>query len=271
MAEEGQIKVEDEAAHNAMAVTTVKTPAFSEASTTTWFKILDAQFTLRKITSPHTRFCHAISELPVSVLDKVSIEVMEAEDYDLLRAAVVAFYERSKPELFEKLMSSTVMTGRPSSYLREMEQVAAKVGFGEEFIRHKFLQALPSSISPALATQQDLTLSQLGSMADELIPLSKQINIVSKHEQRNSRSEQRNFRSEQRNSRSSSRSTNQVIPYGLRPYRDNQRQTICRAHIYYNDAARNCKAWCKYPNKSGCRILPNSRSTSPVPVAKQGN
>lgn len=251
-----------EGEEQAMAITVVKTPAFSEASTTTWFMILEAQFTIRKITSSKTQFCHAISELPVAVLERVSRDVMQSENYEDLKKAIIAFYESSKPELFEKLMSSTAMTGRPSAYLREMQLVAAKIGFGEDLIRHKFLQALPSSISPALATQQTLSLTQLGSMADELLPLARQINNV--QDVCNIQNpNQRSVPNSNQRTAPNKEFTNST-PYGLRPFKENQRPTICRAHIYYNDKAKTCKPWCRYPDKSGCRIAPNSRNASPA-------
>ena len=48
------------------------------------------------------------------------------------------------------------MTGRPSSYLCELQQIASKVGAGEELVCHKFLQALPANIRPVLASQKTL-------------------------------------------------------------------------------------------------------------------
>ena len=46
-----------------------------------------------------------------------------------------------------------------------------KVGVGDELIRHKFIQSLPSAIAAALASQRKLGLSALGKLADELVPL----------------------------------------------------------------------------------------------------
>lgn len=38
------------------------------------------------------------------------------------------------------------MTGRPSLFLEEVQRIAAKVGVSEDLVKHKFIQALPTSI-----------------------------------------------------------------------------------------------------------------------------
>ena len=147
------------------------------------------------------------------------------------------------------------MTGRPSVYLREIQKVASQVGASDDLVRHKFVTALPTTISPILATQKSLTLAQLGSMADELMPLHNQINVVNHKERKPSFSYSEGVSSKEYFSDAN------AIPIGLRPYHSKQRPTICRAHLYYNEQARTCKPWCKYPNKSNCRIQ-RSRSQS---------
>ena len=60
------------------------------------------------------------------------------------------------------------MTGRPSYLLQKLVPTASKLGVTEDFVRHKFIHALPTSIFPV--TQKSLSLQQLGSLADELMP-----------------------------------------------------------------------------------------------------
>lgn len=48
-----------------------------------------------------------------------------------------------------------------------------KVGVGEDLIRHRFRQALPSTIIPVIAVARNLTLNELGTLASEHLPFIK--------------------------------------------------------------------------------------------------
>ena len=139
--------------------------------------------------------------------------------------------------------------------LQELISIARKVGVGDDLVRHWFVQSLPQSISPVIAAQQDLDLTRIGKMADELLPLlSSEVNQV-----------QSNLNSRGPTKRPTDHSTVQPsrIPVGLRPFRDGQRPNVCRGHIYYADRSRTCKPWCRWDNKARCKVLPNSRGSSP--------
>ena len=47
-----------------------------------------------------------------------------------------------------------------SSYLRELQGFANKVAAGDDLVRHKFIQSLPPTIAPVIASQKSLTLAQ---------------------------------------------------------------------------------------------------------------
>ena len=145
---------------------TIKAPAFIETAAESWFAILEAQFHLRGITSEETRFWHTLAALPPELITKLPTEETTSKIFTSLKAAVLSIHEDTKPELFEKLISTTKLTGKPSLFLNELMQTARMIGVGEDLVRHKFLQALNPSISTALAAQKDLTLVQLGKLAD---------------------------------------------------------------------------------------------------------
>lgn len=198
----------------------VKAPAFIDTNPSAYFCIFEAQFMLKNITISSTKFYNVLSAL---------------------------------------LMKNHHISGRPSIYLNEMLVLADKIQLGDQVIRHQFIQALPSSISPIIASQKDLTLQQLGELADELLPYfnSQTVNAVQPSQQ---------YQKAASADRPSNSNTDQKseIPIGLRPFNSKQRPVICRAHIYYGENARTCRNWCKYPSKQGCKIQPNSRTSSPV-------
>ena len=152
-----------------LARVSIKAPEFSEASATGWFTILEAQFNLSHITVQSTQFFHAVSALPPTLINRLPISILNNRNYDELKATILNYVEKSKPELFESLMTPDILTGRPSVCLANLQRTAAKVNIGEEFVRHRFLQSLPTSITPVLASQSTLCLEQLGNLADELV------------------------------------------------------------------------------------------------------
>ena len=129
------------------------------------------------------------------------------------------------------------------------------MGVSDDLIRHKFIQALPITIAAVLTTQKDLTITQLGKLADELSPLmSKPCHQVAP------------VSSSRPNHLFPNSDRSNHFPMGLRPFNGSQRPRICRAHIYFASHAKTCKPWCQWPNKPfNIRINPSSRSTSPAP------
>ena len=135
-------------------------------------------------------------------------------------------------------------------------------------MRHRFIQALPPALGPAIASQRDAPLDQLGKLADELMPFTKvsalQVQAANDVQEVNRIQEARpaNARptsSTNWNARPTSSTNRDLIPFW-----EGQRNRICRSHIFYGNRAHTCKAWCHWPNKANCRISPNSRPSSPI-------
>ena len=231
-------------------------PEFSESFTAGWFDIADAQFCLRNITRSETKYFHALCGLPPDLISRLPSEIRTSHDYDALKLHLIATFEKSKPELFAKMLEKTKLTGKPSLFLQEIMTAANKVGLGEDFVRHQFLESLPPEFAAVLAVQAELTITQLGKMADNIAPYikPKQVNQLNAKY-----SKQASFKS----SDSDNNDDKSNIPVGLRPFHAKQRPQICRAHIYYADAARYCKPWWKHPKEGSVKILPNSRPNSP--------
>ena len=157
--------------------------------------------------------------------------------------------------------AKTKLVRRPS-YLASLRQTAAKVGVGDDFVRHKFTQALPSSLAPVVAAQTTLSLQQLGKLADELIPLTNSMSICSATQPHTTYPKDNN--SPQRFTQNNSQNFNSYSRT-VTPFSQNQRPKVCRSHIFFGPEARNCRPWCTWPNKSKCTVAysrQNSRNTS---------
>lgn len=242
-------------------VLAINVPVFRESSPSLWFRVVEAQFKVKGISQSRTKFCNALSHLSMEVLENVPTDILDKEDYDELKQSVISSFEQSKPELFEKLIAAAPATGKPSMYLKELQKIARKVNVGDDLVRHKFINSLPSNIAPVAAAQTTLSLTQLGAMVDDLVPYQAQLHHVAAAP---SRTFQKQNDGKIANDRNSVSPRNPTIPLGLRPFNSNQRPKICRGHLYFAEKSRTCKPWCKYPNKQGCNIHPSSRSSSPV-------
>ena len=261
MAEEGESGV-----GNAVSV---KMPPFLETAPAAWFSILEANFHIKRITVEETKFFHLIAALPPEIVSKLGVK-LEEKSYTATKMTVIGIYERTKPELFSKLINEKTMSGRPSHYLQELTSIASKVGVGDDLVRHQFISALPASISPVVAAQKELTVQQLGTLADELTPFFHN-NQVLKVTTTKESVRPKSFSDRQEKAvHSRPHYANPDIPQGLKPFNERQRPKICRAHIYFAEFARTCKPWCKFPGgKKLCQIQPTSRSSSPVRQSPQ--
>jgi len=250
---------EEENSSNSSAVSiqhvSIKPPQFSEQNASGWFAILEAQFQLGRLTSSSNKFFQCLSAMPPSLVTRLPPGVLEGHDYEELKAAVLGLVESSKPEIFESLLRTEQLVGRPSACLSVIQRAAEKVGVGNDFVRHKFLNSLPPTITPVLAAQSTLSLAQLGTLADELVSFADSRPTQCSHVSRSS-------------TQQPTQSTQQLVHAAARPFHPNQRPKVCRAHIYYGDEARTCRSWCTWPNKHSCSIQPNTRPNSPVPARR---
>ncbi|KAG1714748.1 Mitogen-activated protein kinase-binding protein 1 [Nymphon striatum] len=85
------------------------------------------KFQLQRVSHNDTKFFNVLAALPSETVARIPASVLERQNYIKLQEEVVALFERSKPELFDQLISTTVLTGRPSLFLEDVRAVAAKV------------------------------------------------------------------------------------------------------------------------------------------------
>ena len=236
---------------------TIKTP-FIESNVPAWFSLIEAQFIINNYRQTNMKFYHTLNALPHHIVGNLPQTVLESCNYQTLKTEILMSFEKSKPEMLDKLMSKRTISGRPSIYLNELRALALKLGVDEDIVRHRFVQALPSSIAPVIAAQKDLELDRLGKITDDLIAQFPNYTQTHAHVQQVVTRPQQN------------KNKNKCdCPPGVRPFNSKQKPRVCRAHLYYGDSARYCKPWCKWPNKRNLQIQPssrsNSRSNSPVP------
>ena len=243
----------------------VKAPEFTMAAPTGWFTIMEAQFVLAKIVEDSTKFYHCLSHLPPKCVENVPETVLEKADYPALKEFVIQFYQKSKHDILEEFISRTplTLTEAPSQWLRKLQREAGRAGLGDDAIRHKFLSALPHDARMALVAHENLDLGNLAALADTVIKFSgaqgrsaqPSINEVSAGHGARAPAPPRQTEGNGKD----------MLPIGLRPFKDNQRPLVCRSHLYYGAAASSCRPWCKFPRAPGLEVA-RSRPGSPAPA-----
>ena len=63
----------------------IKPPIFSETSSAMFFRVMEAQFSLKGITVSKTKFYHVMSAVPTNILENIPIQVLDGEDYDITK------------------------------------------------------------------------------------------------------------------------------------------------------------------------------------------
>ncbi|XP_076030365.1 uncharacterized protein LOC143018661 [Oratosquilla oratoria] len=257
------------------AVVAICPPQFDESSPARWFLLLEAQFCLSNVTVPLTKFYHALSHLPNRVLNQLYDDVVNSGYYERLKKALTDVLTRSPPELFDALVhQNNIMYDKPATLLRELRTIGKQLGVDDDFIRLKFLRAVPSYIRPLLVTHAG-PLDELAHVAETFMAHghgNKGISVssVNKPVPRAPHSDSAPvFRSGNPTTRGSASTTSSI---GLTPFYEGQRQRVCRYHIFYGNSARSCKMWCILPSTSDNvlpssrpNLRPNSRPPSPGP------
>lgn len=228
----------------------VKPPPFLPTNPAAWFIIMEAQFHLANITASKTQFYHSLAALPPDVVGQLSASELTSQKYDELKAKIIELHEASKPEILDSFLRDRPLTGKPSQYLKEMQRLAAKAGIGDDLVRHKFQQALPSNLAPIIATQKSTTFDDLGKLADELYSFGAQNVAINRVPCATHSSEQ-----------TPPNRTHISKDLGLTPFSPDQRPKICRAHIFFADRAKRCRSWCQWPDKTRCTVVRSARST----------
>ena len=186
------------------------------------------------------------------------------------------------------MTQNNILCTKPSIYLNELRKLASasSLGISNDFLKMKFIKGLPESIRANIVTYQSDSLDEMARVADMLISYSGNSNVSQVKSNSNATSSNNNNNSfnnfnnrSHRNPMSNANSSfkpvvynDASIPIGIRSFHEKQRPKVCRSHLYYGEAARNCKPWCVLKSSSN-NILPSSRppsrSSSPAPNQSQ--
>lgn len=153
----------------------IKLPPFWPADPALWFSSIEAQFALRGVTTQQTKFYYVVAALGPQEAAEVRDVIMSppAETpYDRIKEALTKRTTATEQERLQQLLSLEVLGDRkPSQLLRRMQQLlgdqASKMD--DSFVRHLFLQRLPSTVRMILTAATAKSTEVLAQMADNMM------------------------------------------------------------------------------------------------------
>jgi len=267
----------------AVSHVSVKILPFYTKNPGVWFRQMESQFHLAKVTSPETKFHHILSALPEEIAANLPID--DDMTYEALKKAVLDSLTANKHQLIEQALSAVELGNkRPTQLVVEIKRRFAEIGLtpDEAIIKSRILSALPANIKSALVGHDSASLEDYVKIADSMLAVAAPVNpySIDAVSDRGNSNNNSNF-SRQSDNVSSNRFHNnhranngnrgrQNYYGGIRPFHNDQRPRICNAHIFYASHARTCRHWCKWPNKpkkvlqEGEKTPSQSRASSPV-------
>ena len=236
---------------------TIKPPTFYRSNPQVWFRQLESQFALANITSSQTKFHHVMGALPEDVAINLPLDVTS---YESLKEQIIGIYQKSRQELLEEALGSISLDGQKPSVCflrikRKLEDCHLTVD--DQFLRHKFLQALLPTTRVALSAHHNLALDDFAKLADTIYQYSTFDYHVAAvrpdpKPEHDSVSPNRNFQHDPRQQKG-----------GMFPFSAGQKPKICRFHVFYANNAKRCKPWCKWPGQKPQLIDASSRPATP--------
>lgn len=255
----------------------VKPAPFYRNNPIVWFKQLEAQFKLSNIKTSSTKYYHTLTSLPEDIAGNLTLS--DDESYDNLKAEILRSLKANKHLLIEQALSRIELGDkRPTQLVLDIKRRFTEVGMqvDESIIKSRLLSALPPNIKSALVGHDSLPLDNYAEIADSMLAVAQPVNHYSHighidHEKTYTTQENKQ-QFQYKKPYTSQENKQYKNSYTVRPFYQGQRPHVCNSHIFFADRARNCRPWCKWPNKDkGTRILnvhektPNhSRSSSPV-------
>lgn len=147
-----------------------KLPPFWRASPELWFFQIESQFQVHHISSDATKYHLVVATLDHDTIADVSdiIRSPPASDkYSAIKAAILARLTDSPDAQLHKLLTGLELGDkRPSQLLRHMRSLAG-TRVGDDVLRVKWLDLLPTQTRRMLLLIKGQTLEELAAVADE--------------------------------------------------------------------------------------------------------
>ncbi|XP_015111509.1 uncharacterized protein LOC107037457 [Diachasma alloeum] len=147
----------------------LRCPAFNAERPALWFAQLEGQFHLSGINDEVTRYYYASSHLDPKAAAEVQdifLNVPAEAPYTRLKEALIERLTLSRDARLQQLFDREILGDRkPSQFLRHLRSLDDTVP--DNILRTKWLSRLPMTTQSILASQADMALERLATLADK--------------------------------------------------------------------------------------------------------
>ncbi|KFD66946.1 hypothetical protein M514_06128 [Trichuris suis] len=151
----------------------VKIPPFWTHSPALWFKRVEAQFQVARITADETKFNYIVGGMEAPILEQCFdiVDNPPAEGkYEALKQRILdRFADSDHKRLQTLLCGMQIGDDKPSRFLQRMlHEVPSNVGNMNAIIRQLWIQQLPVNVQTCLAQTEEDDLEKLARLADKV-------------------------------------------------------------------------------------------------------
>ena len=245
----------------------VKIGPFWKQNAKLWFKQLEAQFQLARITQSETKYYHVIAKMDADVLQCCSDLIQsfensaETDKYEKLKTRIVSEYTMTESVRMQMLFQQCELGDRkPSQLLRELRTLAAGVVTDENLIRKIWLQRLPETTQAVLRVLADtIDVHELATKADQLFDITKSSTTSVMTIKKDNPSELQLIQEQIQtlNAEIAAIRRDRGRSYGQQSNRnpsskgkEHQDPEICFYHRRFGKEARRCRSPCKFSPKN---------------------
>lgn len=141
-----------------------------------WFNVVEATFSLNRITSDETKFRHILSNLDPGIIPFVADLIADPPShnrYDTIKSGIINAFDKSKEAKLRKLLRGQELGEDEPSHLLQRLRNLADNDCTDTIIRSLFLEQLPESARSILVVSPEGNLDTLAMQADRIIEAIK--------------------------------------------------------------------------------------------------
>lgn len=145
-----------------------------------WFNVVEATFSLNRITSDESKFRHILSNLDPTIIPFVTDLITDPprhNKYEVIKGRIINFFGESKEAKLRKLLRGQELgEDKPSHLLQRLRNLAGSdcTNYTDcTIIRSLFLEQLPESVRSILAVSSEGNLDTLTMQADKIMEAIK--------------------------------------------------------------------------------------------------
>lgn len=157
-------------------------PPFWRLDPIVWFAQVEAEFRSTHVVSSQRKFNKIVACLPPDVamdIRDIILDPPATTPYEIVKAEIIKRTTLSERKRLQQLLSSEVLGDQsPSQLLRKLVQLLGGTPIDDSLLKEIFLSRLPADIQKVLVSSRNTSLTDLASMADQVMEISSPISIA---------------------------------------------------------------------------------------------